>query len=395
MKQRMYNTFLRKLNNKVIANLFTEIGYTILKIYYYITSIFIKIRKKCIPISYNNVLNARKIISGVRPKPDMTYKANNQPIDPSVQLSVIIPAYNVEEYINECLSTVLNQKTKYSYEVIVINDGSTDDTESKIKEFNDKRITYINQKNGGLSEARNVGLDTAKGKYVLFLDSDDVMCKGAIEIMMDSICENDADIVVGSFYMFSKEFDTKQDCIIQNQIIVGDASQTVKKPGYAWGKVYKRSLFEKVRFPVGAWYEDTLISSVIYRMCKKMVTLDKIVCGYRINPKGISQTARLTPKSLDHYWVMEDVMDKVEENNLKNDEVFYDIVFNHMSTFLYRRLSLMDEEVIKSAFILACDMLNKIRLPEYMVHGSKMKRDLEEAFKTGNYDLWKLAAFLI
>lgn len=229
----------------------------------------------------------------------------------------------------------------------------------------------------------------------MFVDSDDVICDGAVEIMMKTILENDADVVVGSFYMFSTESKTRQDCVLKKEIIDNDVKRAVRNPGYPWGKIFKRSLFEKIRFPVGAWYEDTLISSIIYRMCKKMVVLDNIVCGYRINLNGTSQTSRLSPKSLDHYWVMEDIIEKTKENHLENDDIFYEIVFNHMSTFLYRRLSLMDDEVMQSAFVLACDMLNGIRPQGYLVEGNKMKKDLEQAFRTGNYKLWKLAAFLI
>lgn len=396
MKQRMYNTFYRKLNNKFCARVLTNVGYAILTAYYYIVSIVVKNNKRnIIDITGENVLRAREMISDMRKKPNMESNPINHYADESVQLSIIIPAYNVENYIEECLLSVLKQKTRYSYEVIVINDGSTDETEKKIKQFKSEKIIYIKQTNNGVSSARNRGLDLARGKYVLFVDSDDVICDGAVEIMMKTILENDADVVVGSFYMFSTESKTRQDCVLKKEIIDNDVKRAVRNPGYPWGKIFKRSLFEKIRFPVGAWYEDTLISSIIYRMCKKMVVLDNIVCGYRINLNGTSQTSRLSPKSLDHYWVMEDIIEKTKENHLENDDIFYEIVFNHMSTFLYRRLSLMDDEVMQSAFVLACDMLNGIRPQGYLVEGNKMKKDLEQAFRTGNYKLWKLAAFLI
>lgn len=229
----------------------------------------------------------------------------------------------------------------------------------------------------------------------MFVDSDDILTPKAIENMLDSIYENNADAVVGSYYMFDDKSGKSQSCINVPQIIVDDAKKAVQNPGYAWGKVYKRELFKKNRFPVGVWYEDTMICSIIYRLCKKIVVLDDVVCGYRINPNGISRTARSSPKSMNHYWVMEDVLDKAKDNELENDSVFYEIAFSHMSTFLYRRVSLMDDEIIRSIFIMACDLLKQIRPSGYEIQGGRIRKDLERAFKTENYKLWKLASFLI
>lgn len=393
MKQRMYNTFYRKFKNAFIANTLATLGYFILTIYYYVACVFFE--KSNSLKGELAVEEARDTIMKIRPKPDMKCEAINLPDNKEIALSIIIPAYNVEKYIYQCLESVFDQKTKYQFEVIVVNDGSTDDTEKIIKQFEEKNMTYIKQNNQGLSAARNHGLNVAQGKYVMFIDSDDVLCPNAINSMMTSITENHADVVVGSYYMFEEQSNTRQECINKNKIITHNSLEAVKNPGYAWGKVYKRKLFEKNRFPVGAWYEDTMICAIIYRLCEKIVVLDKVVYGYRINKDGISKTARSSPKSIDHYWVMEDVLEKVKDNNLENDTVFYDLVLAHMSTFLYRRLSLMDDEIIKKVFVMACDMLKAIRPIDYQVKGSRMKRKLEKAFQTQNYRLWKLTSFLI
>lgn len=394
MKQRMLNTFTRKFKIKVLAKICTEIGYFILNIYYLIVSVFLK-KKSGILIDDTTVQRAKNIVSSTREKPNMDCGIINFDEEDMVDLSIIIPAYNVEKYIRNCLQSVLKQKTKYHYEVIVVNDGATDNTDALINEIKNEKVNYIIQKNQGLSGARNTGLNVAKGKYVTFVDSDDVLEEDSIESMMDAITEKDADVVVGSHYTFCEDSNVKQYHINTPRIIENNSSEAVKNPGYAWGKIYKRTLFEKIRFPMDAWYEDTLICSLVYRMCKKMVIIDDVVYGYRINPKGISQTARSSVKALDHYWVMEDVLKKAEKIGLKNDSVLYDIVFNHMSTFLFRRTSLLPDEIVKSVFVLACDMLNKIRPEGYQVQGKKMRRDLEEAFQTGNYKLWRVASFLI
>lgn len=146
MEQRMYNTFYRKTKNKFIAGLLTSIGYFILKIYYYAASVFLKKIKDKNKLS---VEKAKQNISRIRPKPDMRSMAVNKLENESVNLSIIVPAYNVEKFIGECLKSILEQETKYQYEVIIVNDGATDGTESVIRKFEDKRLIYIKQDNGG------------------------------------------------------------------------------------------------------------------------------------------------------------------------------------------------------------------------------------------------------
>ena len=126
-----------------------------------------------------------------------------------------------------------------------------------------------------------------------------------------------------------------------------------------------------------------------------MIVLDQMVYAYRINPKGISQTARKSPKCIDHYWVMEDVLRQADIVGLPHDDVFYEVMVGQMSTFLYRRISSLPENTIKDVFIMACEYLNNIRPKNYCVSGGMVNEDLEKAFNTGNYKLWKLASYVV
>ena len=121
-------------------------------------------------------------------------------------LQIIIPAYNVEKYLDQCLESVLNQKTRYSYNIVVIDDGSTDQT-CKIADFyaSDSRIKVIHQKNRGFSGARNKALENITGKYVMFVDSDDVLLPDAIQNLMDTAYSINADIVESGFYTFRNQ----------------------------------------------------------------------------------------------------------------------------------------------------------------------------------------------
>lgn len=387
MKQRMLNVFSRKLKNRTLANALTKIGYWGLMCVYVIIRLFLKGRTSI------TIEEAIATLYSASEKPDMEYQIENKVI--TKDLSIIVPAYNAEKTIEQCVDSVLRQNIQYDYELLVINDGSTDSTKEILDKNKDSHLIVINEENRGFSGARNRGIDECKGKYIMFLDSDDYLVGNCIERMMDKIVGENADIVQAGYFSFVEEDGNKQEVLFKNTIIENDISAIVSNPGYPWAKIYKRELFERIRFPLNVWFEDTIVCMLLYRMCKKMVTMRDIVYGYRINPKGITKKARYSDKCLDHYWVMEHVLEKANELGLPKDDVQYGLVGNHMSTLLYRRLSLRDDKVIESAFIAACEMLDKIRPQNYVVKGSFINRDIERAFQTRNYKLWKLASFVV
>ena len=390
MKQRMYNTFSRIFKNHIIAKVLSEVGYALLMAYYMVARNFVKSRKKKI----YDASKVREELLREYPIENMESEIINLPTNEHVDLSIIMPAYNVEKYIKEAIDSVLNQKTKYNYELIIVNDGATDNTKEIIQSIESNKIKYIEQKNQGLSGARNTGINNAIGKYITFMDSDDLLEDGSIEIMMDALINNKADIVVGSYAMFT-DINHKQKCLNEPKIIANNPGQAVCNYGYAWGKIFKRKLFNNIRFPMGKWYEDTIICNVLFRMPCKMVVLSEIVYDYRINYGGISRTARGSIKSLDHYWVMEDAIKQAENNNIKNDKVLYNLAFGHLSSLLYRRVSNLDDKVIENVFVLACELINNIKPSEYEVKGRIINKDIQDAFETYNYKLWKLASFIV
>ena len=118
------------------------------------------------------------------------------------ELSIIIPCYNVEKYIDECINSVLEQDVN-SYEILLINDGSTDNTLNILESYRkNSKIKVINQQNGGLSKARNIGLLNAKGEYILFLDSDDFIEKKSLNKILEFIKKNSLDILAFNFFIY-------------------------------------------------------------------------------------------------------------------------------------------------------------------------------------------------
>lgn len=385
MKQRLYNVFLNIFKIPLIAKSFSYISYGCLMLIYYFTRLFLKKNEKI----KNNIIERELILEKYSQKPQMEYDCINKDI--KRELSIIVPSYNSDTTIKECLESVLNQKTKVDYEIIVVNDGSTDKTQEIVEGIQNQKVILINQENKGFSGARNRGIDESLGNYIMFLDSDDMLVENCIESMMNQIKEYDADIIQGSFYSFDNNH--KNMNILKKRVITDDSM--ISNPGYPWAKIYKKELFDRVRFPLDVWFEDTIVCMLLYRLCKKMIVTDEVVYAWRLNPNGITSNARKNKKSLDHYWVMEHCLAKAKELGLPNDKVQYELVKGHLSTLMYRRLSLQNEEILESAFILGCEMLDSIRPSNYKCEGKLIERDLEKAFINRNYKLWKLASFVV
>lgn len=384
MEGRIFNTFYRITKNKVVANILTFIFYKILLIYYYIVRLFLK---ENLNITREEAFEK---VNKVSKKPMKKYSYNKRIIDENIDLSIIVPAYNSSDYIKECISSVLMQKTSYNYELIVINDGSKDDTLEKINLFKEnKHLKIINQENKGFSGARNRGIDESLGKYIMFLDSDDLLCENSIEKLIKTAKEKKADIVQGSYYTFNKNGNK-----FYTNITPTEKNKEISVPGFPWGKVYNAKLFEKVRFPLDFWYEDTIVNYLLARLSNKYVAISDYVYGYRINEKGITFTSKKSKKVLDTYWIIEEMIDLSKDIGLKIDDSIYDMTIFQLSNLLYRRIHFLDEETIKNTFILACYLMQDIGIKDSK-NKSIIFRDIEKAFKEKNYKLWKLASFVI
>lgn len=152
---------------------------------------------------------ALSLLHSFSPDPGTTCAANNK-LDPQFDLQIIVPAYNAEKFVTQCLESALHQDTKYSYLITVVNDGSTDRTPEIIETYHVKfpdRIEVTNQENKGFSGARNVALRVLKGRYITFLDSDDVLEEGTVEKLLDAAYMTDTDIVQGG-WVTNTEFRT-------------------------------------------------------------------------------------------------------------------------------------------------------------------------------------------
>ena len=210
------------------------------------------------------------------------------------KITVIVPVYNVENYLEKCLDSLINQTYK-NLEIIVINDGSTDNSGEICQEYaqKDNRIVYIEKENGGQAEARNMGLDRMTGSYVTFVDSDDWVELDYVETLYKKITEYQADIAVGNYYSFNQTEgmycfyifgDSYYEKVYDNVSIFENLyeSQDMKKFAFIfpWGKLYKASLLDDLRFDNGKLAEDAYLNQKIYLLAERIVYLNKGLYAY-------------------------------------------------------------------------------------------------------------------
>lgn len=173
-------------------------------------------------------------------------------------ISIIVPIYNAEKYLNRCIDSLINQ-TKEELEIILINDGSTDNSEKIIKEYNDKRIKYFKNKNQGIGKTRNFGIEKTTGKYIMFVDSDDYIEKDACEKLYSKAINNNLDIVICDFFKINDLGETEQITIPDfEDSSLKENPDIITEFLAPWAKLYSRELIidNNIRFVENLKYED-------------------------------------------------------------------------------------------------------------------------------------------
>lgn len=296
---------------------------------------------------------ARETLMAYSPKPVGSSCAYNKLLPPDCDLQIVIPAYNVEEYLPACMESVLSQETKYSFRVVLVEDGSTDKTPQIADRYtSDSRVRVIHQKNKGFSGARNTGISELFGKYILFLDSDDMLCPGAIEAMLDTAFRYHCDLVEGGMYTL---YQNQKEILYHygSDGVLSDPGKALH--GYACGKVFAASLFRDRCFPEGYWYEDSVISSLIIPAARTAGVTEKMVYVYRQNQAGISMSSRGKPKAIDTYWITEQLMAEREKAGMAPDEAFFLYLLLQIRLNQHR-IQELPQKIQESVFVLTCDL---------------------------------------
>ena len=283
-------------------------------------------------------------------------------------VSIILNVYNGEKYIKKCLDSIINQTFK-DIEIIIVNDGSTDNTNKILKTYKDKRIKIINQENMGLSLSRNVGIDNAKGEYLYFVDVDDYLEKDAIEYLYNLSIKYKADI---STCIPIDRYDYETKIVNEEEKIEVLTSEEMLKrtllikhrEGTTWNKLFKKKLFNKVRF------ENRIINDVVttYKLvmnANKIVYSNQIKYNYYRHDESIISKKRtkymidLYDAALERYEEVKNIYPNMIENDATLALLITSIYFTNDKELLDY---LKEEKAIKlfnklfSLKLLKCDM---------------------------------------
>lgn len=228
-------------------------------------------------------------------------------------ISIIIPVYNVERYLEKCLYNILRQ-TYTNLEIILVDDGSTDSSSKLCDSYLniDSRVKVIHKKNGGLSDARNVGIECSNGEYIIFVDSDDIVSTELVTYLYQLITSYNGDVAIidpvhsesmdnihFNFGMSTSIFNSEEaitELLYQKSFLVS-----------AWGKIYKKSLFDSIRFPVNMIFEDSAIMYQIFNQSQKIIYSDAKLYGY-IHREGSITTQTFSKKDCDILKITEEIV---------------------------------------------------------------------------------------
>lgn len=271
-----------------------------------------------------------------------------------MKISVIVPVYNVENYLEKCLNSLVNQ-TLEEIEILVINDGSTDNSQKIIDEFQEKfplKIKAFTKENGGLSDARNFGIDRATGEFLAFVDSDDYVSGNMLQEMYDLAKKNEAELVICNLQKVDENgnvtqkltqipnFSEKID-LEKNFSVFADISY------FACNKIFKKELFEGKRFQKGMHFEDIELIPQILLQCKTLAKTDAFHYQYLERSNSISKSH--TERGLDILKAVKNV-EKSFENSIyssKKEELKGFQILEGIYTFLAYLAFVKDDEVYR------------------------------------------------
>lgn len=254
-------------------------------------------------------------------------------------ISVVVPVYNVEKYLSRCIESIINQ-TYWDFEILLIDDGSTDSSAEICKMYlaKDKRIKYIRKINGGLSDARNVGLVLSEGEYITFIDSDDFIHDSYLEYLYTVLVEHNADIVCCNHIETSMDeivLEEKEEniiCMSGHEACARVVSDLAPMLTSAWGSLYKKSCIENIRFPFRRLHEDVATTYKYYLNSQKVIYSDRRLYAYYQRPDSIMHEVNLK-KIEDELWAMSEragCLERMGEKHLSQ------MSWDFMSGFLVR-----------------------------------------------------------
>ena len=389
-----YFRFLIWTHNRALSIILSRIAYLLLCIRFNIKRCFR--RKRTVSISKEEAL---QLVKNLYSPKDIKIEYTNKVIDPAIDLSIVVPVYNYKEQLRENIDSILQQKTKFVYELILVDDGSTDGSGDILKEYEkDPRVKVIYQENQGIGGARNTGINNAVGKYLMFAACDDILHSDIVEKLMSTAFKNDNDIVICGHnlvkYKEGKVTDIIPNIYPDRNLFSYKKKDTILNyPGLPWCKVYKRQLFFKVRYFAGYWFEDTIIHFLIFTQCQSYSYIREALYDYRWYEKNFShvQGEKSNIRAVEFYWLLLKILDQYKEIGLPEDERFYIVLLKPLSAYYYPKIRGLNDEMVDALFVLAQELLTEYKpLKPYRL--PYVLRITEKALLSGDIELWKIAS---
>ena len=295
-------------------------------------------------------------------------------------ITIVVPVYKVEEYLERCVDSILNQ-TFTDFELLLVDDGSPDNCGKICDEYaeKDNRIFVIHQKNGGLSAARNTGInwfyEQNRSDYITFVDSDDWLHPEYLKILMNGITENHVKISVCDFKRVTAEIPNENYNNINFELNTPEdfLVNHFWQYNYAWGKLYHKSVFCDVRFPIGKIFEDTFTTYKVLHKCEKIAYTELQLYYYFQNEQGISHSL-WKPAELVIFDAMQEQMQFYKEKGLQKAYAKEFELFVHHHAYQIVRIK-ENKNYLKK---------NKVTLKEIKKTLRKYLRENKEIFNVHN-----------
>ena len=313
-------------------------------------------------------------------------------------VSIIVPIYNAEKYLQELLNSI-NSQTFANYEVILINDGSTDDSEKicrKNSETNSK-IRYFQKKNTGVSDTRNYGIKKATGKYICFVDADDVLNKDYLKDLVDAISLKDYGLSCCEYKEFSEKIFNEEDCSIsieEHEYAGEDRYQLIysKYRGYLWNKMFIRDIITKnnIKFDKDIFMsEDMLFIFEYLKYIDKVICINKKNYNYRI----INNSASKNVNNMKWFSIFK-MLDKIiYDKKFYSQDMFNKVMYSYLYYLYEAKYRLKHNKENNNYFMYKDDIKNRIKkVKEYKYNLSfkeKIKIFIYKYFNTITFDMKK------
>lgn len=328
-----------------------------------------------------NEVAARAELEAISPRPKACFGDFSYQNAVSCDLSVIVPVFNTERFVGGCLDSILAQDVNFDMEVVAVNDGSTDRSLEVLQSRAewDGRLRIVDQENKGFSGARNAGIDVSRGRVLCFVDSDDMLVPGHLNALWSGIAKDSGVFVSGTYTKMSED---------------GEILAAVRGPrihGAPWSRLFWREQWSDIRFPEGFWFEDTLIAYCIKSRYTERFVQD---AGYlrRVRTDSITATHDGSPKSIDSFWVVEEMIDWCRKLSIPLERVYEQTVVQ-FGSLLWDRTRSLDDYQRRCLFVCCCCLVERV-FGTLRETGSLPRLDgrlgfLERSLLSRNYPLWR------